>query len=402
MSDKDAPKSLPKQIWRLGWISFFADVASEMAYPILPLFMRAIGAPVAVMGVVEGISEGVVSLMKGASGVHSDAIGRRLPYIRAGYFLSALGKPIIGFASAWPFVLFARTIDRFGKGLRTTARDALIADAAGKDRLGRAFGLHRALDTAGALVGVIVTLCMLRLLESGAESNLGVYRTIFICAILPGLVSVAMTFALKEKRAAFSTREGKKLELRRVIHELPRPYWRVSAVALLFALANSSDTFLLLRSHQLGFSDFSVVLAYALYNVTYTVISYPAGSLSDKIGRWAVIGAGWLLYAVVYGGFASATTWSLWPLFALYGVYMGIATGTTKALVADYAPAELRGSALGLFYTASGVVTIAASFIAGFLWDRFGASATFGFGAITAFVAVIALFAIAPRRAATL
>jgi MFS family permease len=388
---------IPSQVWQLGWISFFADVASEMAYPILPLFMRAIGAPASAMGLVEGISESIVSFMKGASGVHSDVTGRRVPYIQAGYGLSALGKPLIALAYSWPFVLLARSLDRLGKGLRTTARDALIADSAGKQNLGRAFGLHRAMDTAGALVGVLVTVLILAL--AGASGHgVPLYHSIFLLALIPGAASVILTFRIREPSAEA---DGPRAERNKVdLKQLPPAYWRAVSLAVLFALANSSDTFLLLRGSQTGLPDTAVVLAYALYNITYTVTSYPAGALSDRIGRWNVVGAGWALYGLVYLGFAFTGAAGLWPLFALYGCYMGLTQGATKALVADYAPKGAKGTALGVFFMASGFATLLASVLMGLLWDRYGASTAFKFDAAVAGVAVLLIPLLSRRRAA--
>jgi len=384
---------LPARVYQLGWISFFADVSSEMAYPVLPLFLKnTLGAPLAAIGLVEGIAEGLVSVMKGWSGWHSDRTGRRVPFVRWGYGLSALGKPMIALAHVWPMVLLARVVDRLGKGLRTTARDALIADSVERSRLGEAFGLHRAMDTAGALLGVLVAAGLLAVLPDQ-------YRLIFLLAAIPGAVSVAFALALKEPRAPdrdqeserplHSGLEGVQAEgpLARPSLRFSKPYWRAVGLALVFGLGNSSDTFLLLRAQDLGLSAALAILAYALYNVSYTLLSRPAGALSDRIGRWRVMGVGWLLYAGVYLGFAWFGTGAVWPLFVLYGAYMGLTQGVGKALVAQHAPDDRRGTALGLFYTCTGGVTVLSSVIAGLLWDHVSPSAPFLFGAACALVA---------------
>lgn len=383
---------IPRTVWKLGWISFFADVSSEMAYPIIPLFLKnTLKASVGSLGIIEGTAEAIVSFMKGWSGWHSDRIGKRVPYIRWGYGLSAAGKPLIGLATVWPLVLVARVVDRLGKGLRTTARDALVADAVPKSMLGRAFGLHRGLDTAGALVGVLVAWWLVQLIP-------GNYRTIFLLAGIPGVASVILTFMIRERKAGDVEDLSQPMELtpltrspREVLRSMPPGYWFALVLTLLFALANSSDTFLLLRSSQLGLKDDQVIFVYALYNVAYMLLSYPAGLLSDKIGRWGVMGAGWILYVGVYAGFATLGQAALWPLFLLYGVYMGLTKGVGSALVADFAPKDARGTAMGLFNMLLGGATLLASLIAGILWDQIGPRAPFWFGSIVAAIAVLTI-----------
>lgn len=390
--DRAKPQPIPKTVWKLGWISFFADISSEMAYPLIPLFLKnTLKASVGALGIIEGTAEAIVSFMKGWSGWHSDRIGKRVPYVRWGYGLSALGKPLIGLATVWPFVLFARTLDRLGKGLRTTARDALVVDAVPKNMLGRAFGLHRALDTAGALVGVLLAAWLILLIP-------GHYRTIFLLAGIPGFVSLGFTFLIRERKKGDAPDESQPRELeplkasgREVLKSMPAGYWFALGLTLLFALANSSDTFLLLRSSQLGLKDEQVVLVYALYNVAYMVLSYPAGAWSDVIGRWGIMAIGWLLYAGVYAGFALLGGSWLWALFACYGLYMGLTKGVGAALVADFAPKHARGTAMGLFNMLLGGATLLASLIAGILWDRVGPTAPFWFGSILALMAVAAI-----------
>lgn len=379
-----------RRVWQLGWISFFADVSSEMAYPALPLFMsNVLKAPVAAIGLVEGVAEALVSIMKGLSGIHSDRTGRRTPYLRWGYGLSALGKPMIALAHAWPMVMVARVTDRLGKGVRTTARDALIADTVEAARRGEAFGLHRAMDTAGALVGVGLALALLSWMPEG-------YRLLFLLAAIPGAISVALTFRLTEA----TPEEPERTETGNApvsIRELPRGYWRALGLACVFALGNSSDTFLLLRAQDLGFSAAAAIGAYALYNVTYALLSRPMGVLSDRLGRWRVLGAGWLVYAGVYVGFALLGPHAVWPLFAVYGVYMGFTEGVGKALVADHAPAGSRGTALGFFYLTMGFATLVSSVVAGILWDQIGAAAPFWFGATCALAAAALIPLTRPR-----
>jgi MFS family permease len=380
----------------------FADIASEMVYPIIPIFLTAvIGAPVAMLGAIEGFAEAIVSFMKGWSGWHSDQTGRRVPYIKLGYALSAFGKPIVGLAGIAPMVLLGRAFDRFGKGLRTTSRDALLADSVEKEDYGRAFGLHRALDTAGAFLGGVVLIALL----ATVVHSMADLRLVFLIAVVPGAISVAFTFLLREARAPKPVEER-----RTAIHtlrEMPLGYWRAVMITLTFGLANSSDTFLLLRADDLfkkatpGLPAFFAnvdpnitaliltVLAYLLYNAFYVVFSYPAGKASDRIGRWPVLALGFSIYAAVYLGFATLGAGAIWLLLAGYGLYNGLTDGVSKALVADHAPRDARGTALGFFYMGAGFMTLAGNIIAGWLWDAHGPKATFMFGAVVSALAVL-------------
>lgn len=373
-------KRLPKELWTLGWISFFADVSSEMVYPVIPLFLKeTLRAPVIGLGIVEGVAESVVAFMKGWSGFRSDQMGRRLPFVQTGYTLSAVGKPLLAVAFAWPMVLVGRTVDRVGKGLRGTARDAMLADVVPADLRGTAFGIHRAMDTAGALVGVLLAALLVILLP-------GQYRALFLLAAIPGLLATYLTFRLKEPRTG---RPPRRDSTRAVLRDMPRGYWAALILTLVFGVANSSDTFLLLRASGLGLSDGQVIGVYALYNVTYLLISYPAGALSDRIGRWWVIGTGWALYALVYAGFATQGVELLIPLFAIYGVYIGLTRGASVALVADQSPSERKGAAMGLFFMCSGLMTLLASALTGWLWYRYSPETAFAFCAATAGLAVV-------------
>ncbi|MGE4552555.1 MAG: MFS transporter [Desulfovibrionaceae bacterium] len=386
--DASSAAPLPPAVRRLGWISFWTDIASEMTYPVVPLFLVSVlGAPALALGAVEGVAEAVVSLMKGASGWASDRIGRRAPFVRLGYAASACAKPLLALAAAWPGVLAARSLDRLGKGLRTSARDALLADAVPARAAGRAYGFHRAMDTAGAMVGAMLALALLHWLP-------GRYRTIFLLAALPGAAAVWLTLRLREARPAAAPRPAEAAPRRR----LPAGYWRVFAPLVLFALANSSDTFLLLRARDLGLSDAAVLLAYVLYNAVYAATAYPLGALSDRWGRWRMILAGWGLYAAVYAGFAAAPAAGVWALFPLYGVYMGLTEGVGKALIADQAPPDQRGRAIGLFQMSLGFSALASSLAAGALWDLLGPAAPFWAGGGMAALAALALVLAAPWR----
>lgn len=397
-------KSLPRDVVLLGWVSFFNDVSSEMIYPLLPLFMVAVlGASATSLGWVEGVATAAVALLTAWAGWRSDRFRKRVPYVRLGYGLPVLGKGILIGAVAWPLVLLGRTVDRVGKGIRSSPRDALIADCTDPADRGRAFGLHRAMDSAGAVVGVVLSAVLLWWLtgtpvEGGTlaqqEHVETGFRIVFAVAAVLGFAAVGFTFALREapheEQAAAPTVIG--------VGGLSRAYWKVFALLVVFALANSSDAFLLLRAAQVGLEPWEVVLAYALFSLVYTVVSYPAGVLSDRFGRWRMIAIGWGIYALVYIGLANTTAVTIWPLLAVYGVYIALTDGVGKALLADHVPRERRGFAIGLFYMATGLVTLVSSVIAGALWDRVGPEAPFWFGGAAAVAALALLVVTRPWR----
>jgi len=409
--------TLPRSIWILSWISFFADVSSEMVYPILPLFMvQVLGSSKSQLGLMEGAAVLLVALMSAYAGFRSDRKGPgggRVKWIRIGYGMPVLGKAIIAVATAWPMVMGGRLFDRFGKGLRGAPRDALIADAVAPDQRGRAFGLHRAFDTAGALIGVLASAFLLWWLTGTPQKTLGnealstaaqtpawVYRAILWTGAGLGLASWALSFLIQESEPdaapapATSSLSGSPPAEAPSWLQLPRSYWSVLAVLGLFSLANSSDTFLLLRASDLGYSPWKVVLAYALFNVTYAGLSYPFGVLSDRLGRWRIIAVGWAIYAGVYAGIAllpKSQAWGFWPLMAIYGVYMALTEGVGKALIADHAPKESRGAAMGIFYALTGLTTLGASLLAGVIWDQVGPEAALLTGAGFAILALLAL-----------
>lgn len=411
--ESPAKTKLPRAVWILSFVSFFADVSSEMVYPLLPLFfVGALGATKMHLGVMEGSAVMVVAIMSAVAGVRSDRQripGGRVVWIRWGYGLPVFGKAIIALASAWPLVFGGRLLDRFGKGLRGAPRDALIADAVQQEQRGRAFGLHRAFDTAGAIVGVLISAFLLGLIGSppsmisqetldSAETPAWVYREIFGIAAILGIASFILTFFVRDSKSSqiepvFQMTE-KQSGLVQVQASLPVPYWYVITILVLFSLANSSDTFLLLRAREIGFSSWSVVLVYAFYNCFYSMFSYPAGALSDRFGRWRLIVLAWIIYACVYLALALlpvAEAWALWPLMAVYGVYMALTDGVGKALIADHAPLESRGKAMGIFYCSTGLATFVSSLVTGAIWDGYGSAAALLANAGLAAMAVAAL-----------
>lgn len=399
------PQQLPKPVRHLGWISFFTDFASEMVYPVVPLFLTAaLGAPVAVLGLIEGVAEAIVSVMKGLSGWHSDKLGKRVPYIRLGYGLAALSKPLMALAYAWPMVFLARATDRLGKGLRTTARDAMIADAVDCKIAGRAFGFHRMMDTGGAIVGVLFALLLLKYLP-------GEYRLIFLIAGVPGLAAVWLTFRLRELCKVDDPGEGcaapeddVQPRVEAAVQAGPvgpmgfsSAYWLTLGLLMLFAFANSSDTLLLLRAKNLGWNDTQVILGYLLFNLTYAASAYPLGVLSDRLGRWRMLVGGWALYSAVYFGFSVSARGSIWWLFPLYGLSMGLTEGVGKALISGHVPVLRKGTALGVFHMGLGLTALASNVVAGLLWDHVSPSAPFRLGGAVALVAVVAAAILALR-----
>ncbi len=354
---------IPASVVRLGWVSFFTDMASEMIYPLIPLFVvQTLGASPALLGLIDGVAEGIGSGLRWLGGALSDRTGKRKPFVLAGYSLSALSKPLMGMAAAiggWPVFMAGRCSDRLGKSIRTSARDALIADCADPAARGAAFGLHRAMDTAGAVAGPLAGWLILYFWP---RINLG---WIFVVALLPGLASAGLV-ALAVPERSIPPGEGHPT---RIWQRFPPAFWPVLIVMGVFSLANSSDSFLLLRSSEMGLTSRAVILAFALYNVVYALASTPFGALSDRIGRRSVIAAGWFVYAAVYLGFGLADGGlAPWILLAVYGLYQAMAEGVGKALIADIVPAHQRAGAIGLIATVAGFGQLFGSVLAGATW----------------------------------
>lgn len=376
-----ARRTLPPNVRALGRVSFANDLASELIYPILPLFLTiTLGAPVAVLGAVEGIAEGVAVGLRGVAGWLSDRAGeRRRPWIVVGYSLSALARPALAAAPAWGYVLGARVADRVGKASRTAPRDALIRDSTRPELLGSSFGYHRALDSAGAVIGPLVAV---GLLAAGWS-----LRSVLWVAVVPGLLTLLFLGRVREapRRAAAAGALDAG-----VLRRLPRPFWLALGIWTVFSLGNSSDVFLILRAHDLGAGATAVVLAYAVYNLVYTALSWPLGALSDRLARPLVLGAGLAVFVVVYAGFALAPSANaVWPLFAAYGVYIAATEGVAKAWVADFVPHGAAGTAFGLFAAVTGGALLVASVGAGLLWSRVAPEAPFVLGAATAAAALL-------------
>jgi MFS family permease len=375
-----------RNIILVGLTSLLTDVSSEMVYPLIPLFLTStIGAAPTIVGLIEGIAESLASLLKVFSGYVSDRVGRRKHLAIVGYALSVGGKLLLAVAGSWGVVLAARGVDRFGKGIRTAPRDALIAESVDSARRGWAFGLHRAMDTAGAAIGVLLALYFM--VQYGGE-----YNRVFLWSMLPAALGVTLLFWIREVAPKELAKRSPPV-LRWSI--LPSRLKAFLVIAFMFALGNSSNTFLLLRAQNLGFTPVSVVLLYLVYNVTYALGSYPAGKLSDRVGRKPLLVAGYAVYGIVYLGFALVSgtdaSWQVWTLFALYGLYSAFTEGVEKAFVADLAPADTRATALGLHATGVGIGLLPASLLAGYLWTLLGPNAPFVFGGAMALAAAVAL-----------
>ncbi|MEE8347780.1 MAG: MFS transporter, partial [Dehalococcoidia bacterium] len=349
-----------RPVFILGIVSFLTDVSSEMVYPLVPLFLTSVlGAPVAAVGVIEGLAEGAASLFKAVGGWASDRLRVRRPLVFAGYAVSAVAKPLLAAAYVWPVALLVRFGDRAGKGIRTAPRDAMVADVTPVEHRGRAFGFHRAADTLGAVAGPAVAL---GLLAAFADN----FRLVFILAFVPAIVGVALVALVKERPPVPASAGRAGIGWR----GMGTGFYVFLGISLVFALGNSSDVFLLLRAKDFGLSNSEVVLAYMLFNLVYAGVAMPAGIVSDRLGRRTVIGVGFGVFAVVYLGFALAQgAAAMWPLFAVYGLYMALTEGVGRAFVADFVPSDRRATALGLYQGAMGAMILLSSVIAGVLWD---------------------------------
>jgi MFS family permease len=366
----------------LGLTSLLTDISTEMVYPLIPLFLTSqLGASPAIVGIIEGFAESLASILKVFSGYISDKVGKRKPLAIAGYSFSTIGKMFLYFATSWGWVFLGRTSDRFGKGIRTAPRDALIAEAVDKENIGRAYGLHRALDTLGATIGIALAYYFL-------TSYKGDYKAVFMYSLIPAFLGVFVLFFAKESKV--TNQLSKKLSFS--WRSLDRRLQMFLIVILIFALGNSSNQFLLLRAKNVGFSDSDVILLYLVYNIVYMIFSYPMGRLSDKIGRKKLLIIGYFLYGIVYLGFAVFGFKSaMWILFSVYGLYIALTEGVEKALVAEISPPHLKGTVIGLHATFTGIGLLPASFIAGILWDTLGVTAPFYFGGIMGVLAAIGL-----------
>ncbi|KIC92380.1 MFS transporter [Flavihumibacter sp. ZG627] len=399
--------NINRTVWILAMVSLFADFASEMLYPIVPVYLKEIGFSIALIGVLEGIAEFVVGLTKGYFGNLSDQRGRRLPFVRMGYALSAISKPLMAFFIYPVWIFFARTIDRLGKGMRSAARDAILAGESTPHTRARVFGFHRGWDTVGAILGPSAALAFLHFYP-------GAYRPLFFWAFIPGVISVALLFMLHEKKIIKHEKE-KTLHPKKAIpffsffsfwREGSQQYRRLVIGLLLFALANSSDAFLLLQAKAITGSDTITISAYIFYNIIYAAAAFPMGMLADRWGLKKTILGGMTLFVVVYSGFAYMS-WNgeksdyvmlIFILFLLYGLYAAATEGISKALISNLVDRNKTATALGLYGSLQSICTLLSSSMAGFIWMLRGASFTFLAAAILAISSIIWLLLVPVRN----
>lgn len=374
---------LNRGVLLLGWVSFLSDVASDMIYPLLPDFLtRTLHAGPAALGIIEGVAEATASVLKAVSGWWSDRVRRRKPIVVGGYALAAAVRPLVGLASSWGQVLAIRFADRVGKGIRTSPRDALIAEMVPPEKRGQAFGLQRAMDNAGALFGPLLAALLLKFVFDDV-------RSVFLLAAIPGLLAVALlVFGVRE------TPRPRPVESAPVSFRgaLPRRFWAAIGIFVLFTLASSTDAFLLLKASDSGIPVWQLPLLWGFFNGVKAAGGVPGGALADRLGRVWTIAGGWAVYALAYVGFAYAgTAPQIWGLFAFYAVFYALTEGAQRALVADLVSGDARGRAFGVFHASVGLAALPASILFGLWWKMFGPRAAFLIGAAIAVVATGAL-----------
>lgn len=378
-------RKITKTVWILSLVSFFTDIASEMLYPVMPVYLQSIGFTALLIGVLEGLAESIAGLSKGYFGNLSDKVGKRAVFVRIGYSLSAISKPLIAFFTHPLWIFLMRTLDRLGKGVRTSARDALLSDESSVETKGRVFGFHRAFDTFGAFLGPIVALVYLYFYPDD-------FVTLFFLAFIPGILSILISFLIKERTISLKPSVEKKGFFSFII------YWKYSSSEFkklviglfFFALINSSDVFLLLMIKYLGYSANQVILTYIFYNLIYAIFSYPVGIIADKIGLKKIFLFGLFLFAIVYGGMVfHPPLYIILILFFLYGIYASATESIAKAWITNISQKQDTATAIG-FYTGLGsLFTFLASILAGFLWYSFNPSVTFAFSSIGAVILII-------------
>jgi MFS family permease len=388
-------KRIPRNVWVLSITSFLTDVSSEMLFNLLPLFLvNVLGVRIAVVGLIEGLAETTASLIKLGSGALSDYLENRKTLTVIGYGLSAIAKPLLYFANTWGWVLGIRFTDRVGKGIRSSPRDALLADSTPEDRRGLAFGLHRAADTAGAFTGLLIAALVVWASQaSAAELSRNTFQKVALFSIIPAFLGViVLALGAREVVSSRTAKDDRRFKFSGLDHK----FWAFLGVVVIFTLGNSADAFIILRAQERGLNVLQILGMLLTFNAVYTLIASPAGALSDRIGRRSVLIAGWLVYGLIYLGFALSDTGAqIWLFYGVYGLYYALAEGSSRAYVADLVPQEQRGTAYGLFHAGVGLAALPASLIAGILWQGLGGwaglgpAAPFYFGAILSLLAVV-------------
>ncbi|HOM04738.1 MAG TPA: MFS transporter [Candidatus Kapabacteria bacterium] len=366
-------KQITRAVWILSIVSLFTDIASEMLYPVLPIYLKTIGFSILFIGILEGIAEATAGLSKGYFGKLSDVTGKRVPFVRLGYALSAVSKPMLVMLAHPLWVFFSRTLDRFGKGLRTGARDALLSDEATPETKGKVFGFHRSMDTLGAVIGPLLALIYLYFYPQD-------YVTLFYLAFIPGIITILFAFFLKDKQRTIEKSQGKTsfLSFIKYWKQSPKIYRKIVVGLLLFTLFNSSDVFLLLKAKQAGLDDAKVIGTYIFYNLIYAIFSFPLGIIADKFGLKRILILGLLIYSAVYFGFAlNNNLYVFYGLFFLYGIYAAATEGISKAWLSNVTDKKDTATAIGSFSAFQSICTMLSSTIAGILWYKFGSATTF-------------------------
>jgi MFS family permease len=366
-------KYITRTVWILSLISLFTDTASEMLYPVMPIYLKTIGFSIVLIGILEGVAEAMAGLSKGYFGKLSDNSGKRIPFVQTGYVLSAVSKPMMAFFIYPLWIFFARTIDRLGKGVRTGARDAILSEEATPSTKGKIFGFHRSMDTFGAVLGPALALLYLYYYPQH-------YKTLFYIAFIPGLLSITASFFLKDKKKSIEHTK-KSTAFFSFLHywkQSPAAYRKLVTGLLIFTLFNSSDVFLLLKAKQSGLSDTMVIGVYIFYNLVYALSAFPAGAVADKIGLKKMFIIGLSLFAAVYFGMATkGSSYVFFVLFLLYGIYAAATEGISKAWISNIVSKEDTATAIGTYSGFQSICTMLASSLAGFIWFQFGAPATF-------------------------
>ena len=380
---------LSRDTFLFAFTSLFADISTEMLYPVLPVFLtQTLKATGSIVGLVDGFAQAAQNIVQGFSGALSDKLQKRKRIAVAGYLVAAVAKPLMGLSTVWQGVFGARLLDRIGTGIRSAPRDALIASSVDEKDRGRAFGLEGVGDNAGAFLGPLLAVFLLYALHIGI-------RTIFYLAIIPGLLAFLTVLLVKEQHAAVTAKAKINVSLR----QFPKAYWKYLLVTALFGLGNSSNAFLILRTRDIGVSLETTILIYAAFNLVAALISYPAGSLSDTWGRKNTLLASFIVFLITYLGFARTQNILLVAaLFVFYGLYQGIFRAVGKSFASDFVPEQLRASAVGWYSTTVGLLQLVASVVAGLLWDRIGHAAVFYYGAAFAVVGSIGLLLLIPAK----
>ena len=373
-----------RTVWILSFVSMFADIASEMLYPVIPVYLKEIGFSILLIGILEGTAEFIVGLSKGYFGKLSDQKGVRLPFVKLGYLLSAVSKPMMAFLQFPIWIFLARTTDRLGKGIRTAARDALLSQQATRETKARIFGFHRAWDTVGAITGPLIALLLLSIFPSG-------YETVFYLAFIPGIISVALIFLLKEQKLTGTPVAKGGFFSFFQYWKIATPAYKKLVIALcIFAIANSSDVFLLLKVREITGSDQVTIAAYIFYNIIYAMSSYPAGHLSDRFGIRKIFTGGLVLFAITYGGFAFNSSWTgVFILLCVYGLYAACTEGIAKAWITNLAHDSHTATAIGLLTSCQSICTLLASILAGVIWELTGSMYVFLYSAIISLLVAV-------------